>query len=1696
MASETKLDTLFYDIELRTQQFEKDIDRSKRIVASFAGETASVKFTADGKSIDKEVARAKKKVAEIPGVGNTPAVLNLTADISILEAQLTTARKLAAQLGATKDGKPLQAKLDADITAFEAKLAQMRAGLATLSTRAPSVKVDAQTKSAEASIKKLGNSVESLLSDLGGKLNVAPAVAKSVGSIDDLTGSLEIAGKSASDAGEQITRALTNPYVAVGTLATAVIALGIAATKAAADFDTGFRHVQAALSSNTDVGLLATLKRDIIDLSQVTPRTAASLTDTANAIARMGESDPAEIARDLRVLALAGDAAGETDLRPLADQLDLLHDAFGLTGEGARQAFIQIAAMAQGRIELSELNGVLARSATRMNALGITAQDAAAAMVVLVDAGVNSRQITTGLIELLDKAGSAERAATQAAADGRVNDAKALHTFAQTVSESNIRSKGLVGTLGVLYEALGRNKDRFQQAGLTLNDFQIAQKAASAAADGATSKTLAYDEAIKKVGASAQVNRESAASLAETLKSELAAQLIDLGNVFLPTVIHGLQLLVDLFSATRREAKALGPAIADATKQLANGQIGKAFNTLAPSIAAIRKSPGMLDGMSVEELRNIQGALRALQSGGIGGEGLGEALGIVEKRLQAVSGAAVAFVSKVDPVTKVTNDLEGATKKLADEQRNARDAFDKLIRSFDERDAIDRFNEQITEAQHALEKAKIPAAEVTQRVNEAKGALSRRLANDAAKELRDYAKALEESSGALTELMRTESDKIKVEQQARDVAEFNIESLQNEAKLLGGNARARDDYVRSRQKELAVMQARFAESLRNGHNDESVSHAGQLAGRLFDAQENIKQIQAVLQEISQGGIAASLGNVAAQFTSIATSLGQSGQHLARVAGVLGPLLTGVSGLGSALKRPKLDSNGNLQKDNKGNPIIESLGFIDTIAGKNGIAAQSKAIASTVAILGAAAQIADALDLFGTHARERARQLKEAARQFDVALHDFVASANPSTGATAAIEQARKKAEDLAKQAAAAGGGTITFDGEVTSGKLREVAASLQDFFNATKNLKGVNHDLIASTAKDFADLADGLDKVEAAAREQVKRNIEDLAVRKLRAAGLNEEADARERELAGTRALKEASKDVTEEGQQYYAALQDIIAAEKAAAAETRRRAQIDRTVDDQNSLLGGTTAEKLRRSLNGFEGIFTQFAGTFDDLDLTTKDGLEKAKQRIRDIFAALAADGNISDQDQEIIDRLKTLFGSIDDAIGQLPDVLKPLADALDAFDERVSLLKTSLPDQLAQLAKIFTGQFGGVLDDVLKGADLGTADGRTALKSKVEDLINGILADGKITDEERPLLDALKRLLGIAVQSIDDAAGAADKSAQDAEAARQKRLADRARTASVDVELNDLTGADAFRARLGQYSDALQQLFGTFDTSSLDGIAQGKQRLRDIRDSIAEMSDAEIVAKYGMTRDEILAALTDVHGGLDGLGTALKDLANQSKDFLFNLNQEFLDATDMSRDAFILQTQKWVEDMIAQAKALGLDSPETIKKIQDTAKARIKQFDARNAPTASSASPTTDPTSADSTTRRSEFVASAVTQISSNEALRLTDIAASQLTVERGILAATEQSATLLAAIASAMFSGNVPSMLVPSLSPQSRSAGLGAGVFLQINITVSGPILGQAPQDAGQQIAMAALPYLNAYLARSAGIDALNAGRPSL
>jgi len=313
---------------------------------------------------------------------------------------------------------------------------------------------------------------------------------------------------------------------------------------------------------------------------------------------------------------------------------------------------------------------------------------------------------------------------------------------------------------------------------------------------------------------------------------------------------------------------------------------------------------------------------------------------------------------------------------------------------------------------------------------------------------------------------------------------------------------------------------------------------------------------------------------------------------------------------------------------------------------------------------------------------------------------------------------------------------------------------------------------------------------------------------------------------------------------------------------------------------LGSLTAEeKLDRARALFTDLFPELAA---GVDTSSADAF---RESIRGIIDGFAADGELTAAEQAQIAVLRALLGAFE---GATP-AAEAFVDALAVLADRFVIFETSARDQLAAFVGAITSDESmaenagfALLHGILEGIDLATAEGQDELKRRAR-FIFDLLAEGGVTEEEQVVIDALKRILGLAGEVADEAARAAADAA--AEAARQAEVARRRRQGILDgaerrIRLDDVEDpAEQLRIRLDALREAFPALaaaMGDIDPATQEGRDALEAWIRAIAGSPAELE--ALAAAMGISVDELLDALLGLEEGADSAAAKVLSLADK--------------------------------------------------------------------------------------------------------------------------------------------------------------------------------------------------------------------------
>lgn len=1405
----------------------------------------------------------------------------------------------------------------------------------------------------------------------------------------ELRTSSEALNGDLKDAERQLTKftefVKANPIVAVTGLAAAFAGVAFQASQAASQIDSQFRVAVNTLNASGEEA--ARLREDLRELSLESGRSQQELAGLFASIAEGGPNGAANVRAIADAAIALSDVLGGS-AQSNAGAIDAITDIFAIDPANARTIAAVVAEIAAGRVPIGDVVAALSKIGPDAAALGLTFEQTVSFLTQFLDQGFSVKRVSTLFKEFADQ-GAEGRAQIERLAGAAVNTALALENFnakqASVIASQEKQEEILKNRLNNQWIRFGETVRGPVVSGLTiLNNILDGTYArlvgVGDGADRAADRLLRVNEAarskaIDDLGITSQSGRDARSILGLQVDARLG-----------PTIAANL---TSQSSALNGSPLFGGPIFgaSDAGIETTLADLGK-------RLAAVQSATKDLERLTLAQLQANARELDTIIAAS------GNELQVTKaKELQET--VAKAIIAK-------TKDIADASQKATAEIQRTREAAAALFASFGETTPATRGADAIANWEKTAREAGESAQELTATVARLRGALDTSLRTEEAKKtadtLRELAARLRdvqaEASGDALQVLDASYARITEEllkaadaasKAARSADELGNPEAAAQARALAESYRVQFLAAQEQKRQLKELEelSRRAAAARQVEADfaniananyrgltvtiaelrrveaERLALLTRLNAIIADPNtdpkakaEAQKQLNELTRDQAKGQQevtveASKSAQLTEQFGSGILRSAQAALSLVQILGKgnseLGAMLSGVVSVGQGLS-------------GLGAAATKAGGFGALFSSGTGIAS---ALGPIAAIAGGAVALVGALSKSGEEARQRAAELKKASDEFNANLRTFVrdiaeqdlsafaearnalaeqigklvAGAAKAAGLDPAnFTDTRQTAESLQGLLDAVGAQIATLQGQIESADAYQLPGLAAEFTRLTRFSDELTKALAAA-----ADAEAQLSKQQA---EKVRQLRDDLDVRRLEAAGRRDEAAALREQRAGQREVNEAIKEFSsaEGGPEFVSELREIIAAEQAASAALRRITQALADLSDLEAFYPELTGENLSGLTATGARLWPEiFNAAFGDLDLRTLDGLTAAKAKIREIYNTIAADG-IDESERPIVDFLKTFFGGVTDAIDTFGD---PILDAIEAYGvqaENAGFTAAQKFQGYGAFLKLNTEGLSAILGDTFQ-QDVQSGAGRAALEARIRKGISDIVADGKITDAERPLLEALQQLLALMLAAIDEAATEAqqeaDRLAAEAaqrESTRQKTTRDRATNTSLDIALGDLTGADAVRATVEQYGDAFASLFQAFDLNTLEGIDGATARLGTLRSALAAMTDEEIVARFGLTRDEVISAILDLDTGLDGLGASLSELASAQGQFLNDLTVEFLNATGRGLEAVRLQSQLWVESMIAQATALGVLTPEIERQIRTVGQSRI--------------------------------------------------------------------------------------------------------------------------------------------------------------
>jgi tape measure domain-containing protein len=673
-------------------------------------------------------------------------------------------------------------------------------------------------------------------------------------------------------------------------------------------------------------------------------------------------------------------------------------------------------------------------------------------------------------------------------------------------------------------------------------------------------------------------------------------------------ITAGIYLLIKAFKEQKSESEQAAEKLA-AVKKAAEDVYAEAKKVAGVSWAP----PEML-----KQIENLGGALRAAQRGGKqAGDAFqmaaeqfkdsGEKTRTFARALEDGDPKAKTLLATATALTSMQGQLAAATatgsKAQRDQSREVR-TLDSLAREYEA--SLAMLNVELgASADAEREAARVRASEGATTVRQSIAARAREL-----QQLNEQIDALLTSTGAYERVVQAQKEAAAAQEAVTQataagapVDAVQLAALAAQAVELEKRKKLLKDLLGVEGKPLALPSAA-------GAAKETQSFA-----------DSMRDLLGVVQLVSQ-------------------AFGGMGRSIAEAA-------TGAQSIASGLSR------GSNIKNSAG----KAVSFSGALSGEAGASGVVAALGSAGAVVAGVVQVANALDVFGTRARERARELARLASEFNASLESFALT--DRTALQSAQRQNLDNAAKLAQQAVAASGGSFsgTFKSSddisaliaqltAASGQSRLLAAALDPMIARLKEVEKETRNNERILAERNAAALRALD--------------EDLTVRRLVAAGATEAADAERLRLTQLREIASVSKEFGEDSP-YLVSLREVQKAEREAAETARALAAAERAIAQarqRDAFVGDVRARQ--QVLNGDERGALITRGTIQNASaLADAEELVKAGTITREMFADLA----------------RVLGGE--------------LAQSIAAFDFAVAQAKQNLKDDLAVRELVATGR-----------------------------------------------------------------------------------------------------------------------------------------------------------------------------------------------------------------------------------------------------------------------------------------------------------------------------------------------------------------------------------------------------------------------
>lgn len=246
-------------------------------------------------------------------------------------------------------------------------------------------------------------------------------------------------GKKMSSIGRGMTAGITLP----------VLAVGAASVKMAMDFEESMAKITGLVGVGREQ--VEAWKGDVRDLAKTTGRSAKELADALFFITSAGFRGSDAI--DALTVSAQAARAGLGETVEVADAITSAINAYGKENLSAAEATdVLVATVREGKLEASQLPGVLGRLIPLSKELGVEFHEVGAALAVLSKSNGDAAQSATMLRGILNKLLKPSEMAKDVLKDVGLS-AEGLR--------QNLAEKGLLDTLRLLRDRIGDNQEAF-----------------------------------------------------------------------------------------------------------------------------------------------------------------------------------------------------------------------------------------------------------------------------------------------------------------------------------------------------------------------------------------------------------------------------------------------------------------------------------------------------------------------------------------------------------------------------------------------------------------------------------------------------------------------------------------------------------------------------------------------------------------------------------------------------------------------------------------------------------------------------------------------------------------------------------------------------------------------------------------------------------------------------------------------------------------------------------------------------------------------------------------------------------------------------------------------------------------------------------------------------------------------------------